>query len=179
MKHRRIIQGAGVDRELIVLSDVATMHEAAATGTEVTHRIRAACGFGRERLRSAGEPHCLARKSEKRDEAGAGGLAAIGATTHTGKLRLSRCFVTQGTAEGRSSGRRKSRPTSDVRISRPGIRDHDARCPRDVVIRLGSSNAGLRSEPSWAVRQWPLAWASNTSAASWAAFLLFGSPAKN
>jgi hypothetical protein len=30
------------------------MHEAAATGTEVAHRIRAARGFGRERLRAAG-----------------------------------------------------------------------------------------------------------------------------
>jgi hypothetical protein len=57
MKGRRIIQGAGVDRELIVFSDVATMHEAAAMGTEIAHRILAACGFGRERQRSSREPH--------------------------------------------------------------------------------------------------------------------------
>jgi hypothetical protein len=99
MKRRRIIQGAGVDRELIVFSDVATMHEAAAMGTEVAHRIRAACGFGRERLRAASEPHCLTRKSEERHKARAGGLAAIGATAQTGKQRLSHGFVTQDTAE--------------------------------------------------------------------------------
>jgi hypothetical protein len=99
VKRRRIIQGAGVDRELIVFSDFTTMNEAAAIRAEVAHRIPAAGGFGRKRLRSAGEPYRLARKSDKRYEARAGCLAAIGATAKSGKLRLSLRFVTRRTAE--------------------------------------------------------------------------------
>jgi hypothetical protein len=99
MKRRRIIQGACVDRELIVFSDVTTMNEAAAIGTEVAHRIPAAGGFGRKRVGCAGEPHRFARKSEKRHEAGPRHLPAIGATAKAGELRLAFRFVTQGTAE--------------------------------------------------------------------------------
>src|SRR5579863_4399764 len=78
MEVRGIVERARIDCKAVVLTDPSAEHQAATHRTEIAHRVAAACGFRRERPARAAEAHGAAAKPHEGNEAGAGGLAAVG-----------------------------------------------------------------------------------------------------
>src|SRR3954454_23017405 len=69
---RRVVEGTGVDRERVVLADLAAEDQAAADDTGIAHGVAASGGLRYELSSLTAEAYRVGGKPHERDEARAG-----------------------------------------------------------------------------------------------------------